>query len=116
MIGLNEWYKEIKKEGLLPSVKKLLGKPEIQQYLLINRYQGVLWFNRERFESLNFWLFVINILEIGSDSNVSATTFVEDFLRMNKIFLKLENALTLSEFNVEKLLQILEKENPNTIS
>ena len=116
MIGLNSWFKEIKKEGFLPSVKKLMSKPEIQQYLLINRYQGVLWFNRERFESLNFWLFVINILEIGSDSNVSATTFVEDFLRMNKIFLKLENALTLSEFNVEKLLQILEKENPNTIS
>jgi hypothetical protein len=116
MIGLNGWYKEVKKEGLLLSVKKLMSKPEIQQYLLINRYQGVLWFNRERFEALNFWLFVINILEIGSDSSVSATTFVEEFLRMNKIFIKLENALSLSEFNIEKLLQILEKDFPNTVS
>ena len=84
--------------------------------MLINRYQGVLWFNRERFEALNFWLFVINILEIGSDSNTSATVFIENFLRMDKIFLKLANAVRLSEFNVEKLLLILEKDNPNTVS
>ncbi len=116
LIGLKDWYKEIMKEGFLPSLKKLMSKPEIQQYLLINRYQGVLWFNRERFEALNFWLFVINILEIGSDSNTSATVFIENFLRMDKIFLKLANAVRLSEFNVEKLLLILEKDNPNTVS
>jgi len=113
ILGFKDWYKEIKNEGLLPSMKKLLSKPEIQQYLLINRYQGVLWFNKERFDALIFWLFITNILEIGFDSKISSSKFIEDFLRMNKIFLKLESAVKLSEFNLDNLLKILDKETDN---
>ena len=29
LIGLKDWYKEIMKEGFLPSLKKLMSKPEI---------------------------------------------------------------------------------------
>ncbi|MDW8316442.1 MAG: alpha-amylase family glycosyl hydrolase [Anaerolineae bacterium] len=37
-------------------LKALLADPAVQQFLQVNRYQGVLWFNKESFEELAGWL------------------------------------------------------------
>jgi glycosidase len=34
----------------------LLADDEVRRFIGVNRYQGVLWFNRERFEELLWWL------------------------------------------------------------
>ncbi len=45
----------------------LFKDPEIQQFLRFNRYQDILWFNAEFFETLTRWLSIIAIINLLSN-------------------------------------------------
>jgi len=72
--------------------------------LSINRYQGLLWFNAERFELLIWWLIAIAIIEIGSDPKMSTNSLLEKFIGLNQIRQKLIEKMKNSEYRVDKLL------------
>ena len=44
-------------------VQTLLGDDEIQRLLQVNRYQGVLWFNKEAFERMLWWMLSLAVVE-----------------------------------------------------
>ncbi len=41
-----------------------LNDPEFQSYLGVNRYDGILWYNKEAFETIVKWLFTIDTFDI----------------------------------------------------
>ena len=47
--------------GLL---QKWLQDNEVQRFMGINRHQGVLWFNKETFEELLWWLYAAAAVDI----------------------------------------------------
>ena len=65
LTSFQNWYNGFtdKKSPLYHLLNTLLEDPLVQQYLQVNRYQGVLWFNKESFESLVGWLFAVGVLD-----------------------------------------------------
>jgi glycosidase/predicted metal-dependent HD superfamily phosphohydrolase len=74
-----KWFENIvdKKRPLYHLLNTLLEDPLVQQYLQVNRYQDILWFNKESFESLVGWLFGIGALDsfIKSDNKLIERVF-----------------------------------------
>ncbi|MAT43164.1 MAG: alpha-amylase [Anaerolineaceae bacterium] len=104
IIGLRDWYEEYKVENHVLWLRSLLSNSDVQTFLKINRYQGQLWFNKEQFESLVWWLFTSAIIQLGSNKNTSATIFTEEVIRLYRIVLKLIEAMENSNYLVDNLI------------
>jgi len=50
------------------TVKKMLDWAEATDYLKVNRYEGVFWFNKERFEELLSWLLIVESIKTAQRS------------------------------------------------
>lgn len=104
LVGLSGWYKNFEFNEFEKWVKTLLARQDIQQFLNVNRYQSQLWFNKERFESLTWWLFAIALIDIGSDVKTSVNTMVEKLLVLHQVHQLLIEKMNKSEFRFDKLL------------
>ncbi len=84
-------------------LNSLLEDPLVQQFMQVNRYQGVLWFNKESYESLIGWLFVVAALNC----------LVEDTPKLvGKLFSSVKSLLKIeaaSGYRVERLLEAAKK-------
>jgi hypothetical protein len=83
----------------------LLQDDEIQQFLLVNRYQGVLWFNKEAFERVIWWMLFLAAVEISAarpEAEV-ALAMVEQYDVVGKL-LKAEKE---SGYQVERLIELV---------
>ncbi len=50
----SDWHEEDQIQDILP---RMLEEPEIQDFLLVNRYNDIVWFNKDRYEDMVWWLF-----------------------------------------------------------
>jgi hypothetical protein len=104
-------------------LKTLLQDDEVQQFLQVNRYQGVLWFNKEAFARLLWWLLLLAVVEIGADLpfDPSASLGAEDrfgpaeeaankILACYEVVQLLHRAESKSDYQVEKLLRVIENQ------
>ncbi len=105
LLGISEWYENFEINQFETWFKTLLSQPDVQQFLNVNRYQGNLWFNKERFESLAWWLFAIAIIAIGSNTKISTNTMIEKLLILNRVRKMLIEKMEKSEFRFDKLLK-----------
>jgi hypothetical protein len=84
-------------------LSRLLRDAEVQQFIGVNRYQGVLWFNQESYEQLCDWLLLPAVVDsMLKLTEAEAIAQVESRL---EIVLKLVKAGEASEYQVEKLLE-----------
>lgn len=110
LIGLSTWYQEYKKTTHTFWLRTLLSNPDVQAFLKFNRYREQLWFNKEQFEVLVWWLFTITVIQLGSDKTTSAAIFTEETIRLYRIVLKLLEAMENSNYLVETLIMQPKKE------
>ena len=82
---------------------RLLG--EVQQFLQVNRYQGVLWFNHEAFEELLDWMLTIAVIAIVADDRQAPQAIVEHIIACYDVVTTLQQAEKASEYQVAKLLE-----------
>jgi hypothetical protein len=85
----------------------LLQDDEVQQFLQVNRYQGVLWFNKEAFEQLLWWLLLLAVVAIAADAARPAAETVQEIVASYQIVQQLRQAAEKSEYRVEKLLAVV---------
>ena len=104
LTGHQGWFWEKRPYQVLES---LLKDNEVQQFLQINRYNDILWFNREAFDNLLWWLMVLATVEISSDLQRPATLQARDLEDCYVIIQRLKEAATKSGYQVEKLLEAL---------
>jgi len=95
------WFKDIadKKRPLYQLLNTLLEDPLVQQYLQVNRYQDVLWFNKESYESLVGWLFGIGTLDCLVQENNKL---------IGKVFSSIQALLEIGDdsgYRVDRLLE-----------
>ncbi|MGC9400494.1 MAG: alpha-amylase family glycosyl hydrolase [Anaerolineae bacterium] len=81
---------------------ELLSDQATQAYLGVNRYEGVLWFNKEAFDSLLWWLLVATIVTTAFEEEVEAQ---EAIAAQYALITALQEAEAASEYQVEKLLE-----------
>jgi len=107
----NQNWCETEKKEYRPyrTLKKLLSDQDIQQFIQVNRYQGVLWFNKEAFETLLDWFFVISILYCYS-KEIIEEKISDEISERYQIIQTIRKAEQKSDFRIDRLLQIV-KEN-----
>jgi len=101
-----DWFEGLpaKKKSASPTLKSWLNDPEIQDYLQINRYEGVLWFNKEAFDTLTRGLLTAAIINTSTDPNLSDQEISSRTLGCYKIIRFIRKASKKSGYQVEKLL------------
>jgi hypothetical protein len=97
------WFEMDKKHpnpayGIL---ERLLRDLEVQSYLGENRYQGVLWYNAERFERLLTWLRTVALIQLGAGE--PGRPAVDPVWALKTLDI-LERGAESSGYRVEKLL------------
>jgi glycosidase len=84
------------------ALSRLLRDAEVQQFIGVNRHQGVLWFNQEAYEQLCSWLMLPAMVDsLVKLPDEQAAAQIEERLAVVK---KLLAASEASEYRVEKLL------------
>jgi glycosidase len=91
-------------------LQALLKDDEVQQLLQVNRYQGVLWFNREAFEQTLWWLLLVAAIRIAARR--PATEAEQEILTCYEILRQLRQAEEESGYQVEELLRLIGETAP----
>jgi len=96
------WLESGGMDRLYEMLTSLLQDPDVQRALLINRHQGILWFNKEAFEQLLWWMFVTTILARRATSTKRASAEILSWWETIKALQEVSEA---SKYHVEKLLE-----------
>jgi hypothetical protein len=103
------WWKQIENTNTTKKASKitnwlqsLLSDNDVQQYIGVNRYQGVLWFNKESYEVLLWWFFSSAVVEICA--SVEQNDISDTIINSHEIIKKLLKAGGDSGYQVEKLI------------
>jgi len=101
------WYQQNdeKKGRSYRIFKNLLEDQEVQQFLQINRYQDVLWFNKEAFEKFVGWLYKIAVIDWITNITLGEKEIAEGLIERYKIIQGWLKARDKSGYQVEKLLE-----------
>ncbi len=89
-------------------MERLLKDSEVQEFLQVNRYNDILWFNKEAFEELIWWLMLVSAIEISFDPLRPVNSVVEQLERCYSIIETWQEAEQKSQYQVEKLLAALQ--------
>jgi hypothetical protein len=90
----------------LPVDKLLQGwlkDNDFQQYIGTNRYQDVLWYNKESFEDILWWLYLASAVDILAEGKNAAET-TRLLVECCETVQILKEAEAKSDFKIEKLL------------
>jgi glycosidase len=85
-------------------LEALLRDGDVQQFLQVNRYRDVLWFNKEAFEQLLWWLLLVAVLDAVADPARPPAAVLKEIKDRHGLVQDLQRALQESECQVEKLL------------
>ena len=93
-------------------VQRLLRDADIQNFIGVNRYQGTLWFNKESFEELLWWLFTQTTIGMAVEADFTGKdkekALVRTALDCYQVIRILRDAKEESNYQVEKLLESVE--------
>ncbi|GAB4538098.1 MAG: alpha-amylase family glycosyl hydrolase [Anaerolineae bacterium] len=85
-----------------------LKDSEVQAFLRVNRYQGVLWFNQEAFEQLLGWMLMVAAIALSADSALPPAETTRNIVACYHVIQRLLWAGQQSGYQLEKLLEVLE--------
>ena len=88
----------------IPFSNCFFSDPEVQQYLKVNRFQQLLWYNAELFDNFIKWMWLIAIIELLvkpiGDTN-------EELKKLLDYYLIIKKVSKTTNFQVAKLLDDL---------
>ena len=90
-------------------LESLFKDREVKQFLGVNQYDDIWWFNKEAFEEMLWWLIMVAALTIGSDPLRPVNAVVEELQGCYSTILKWHEAEKKSQYQVEKLLSTLQE-------
>jgi hypothetical protein len=93
------------KQRAQTALRSWLNDQAVQQFLGVNRYQGVLWFNKEAMENWLWWVFVLQVIRTTSQPAPAAGVELELQARY-RVIQELQRAVKKSAYQVDKLLEL----------
>jgi hypothetical protein len=90
-------------------LESLLKDNDVQQLLQVNRYNEILWFSKEGFGELLWWLFVVAVIQISSDPLRPTSDVVKAISRCFSIIGQLKRAEKESGYQLEKLSEAVKE-------
>jgi hypothetical protein len=82
-----------------------LRDSEVQRFLQVNRYGGVLWFNHEAFEQLLKWMLTMAVVEISADPERSPDEVAEGIVACYDVVQRLRQAEEGSGYQIVALME-----------
>ena len=109
LTNFQEWYTLAGTEDHQPHqiMESLLKDRLVREYLQVNRYQDVLWFNEEMFTRLTFWLRMIAVVRYITNNKNTKKERLDNLAHQNEIIRQFERAKEQSGYKVERLLEEL---------
>ncbi len=104
-----DWYEVTKKESLQGIMKNWFADPEVQNFLRVNRYQEVLWYNREAFNDFIWWMAVLALCKHAADPATDSTSLTEVILHLKEITTELRKIDEKSGYKFDKLFELATK-------
>ena len=106
MIGLQDWSNLVinGKKDLYSAFQLFFSDPEVQQYLKVNRYQQLLWYNAELFDNFIKWMWTIAIIELFVKSKDDVN---EELKKLLDYYLIIKKVSKTTNFQVARLLDDL---------
>ncbi len=80
---------------------------DAQQFLGVNRYRDVLWFNKEAFDQMLGWTLTVAVIETAANPLCGADEVAEEIVGCYDIVRQLQQAEEASGYQVEKLLELV---------
>lgn len=109
LLGNTEWFasRPLGRDSVFQTLQLWLKDAAVQGYVNTNRYQGILWFNKESFDELLWWMYAIALLQIFHAAMVhdaKITEVAEEIERCYLLIEKLQQSAEKSAYQIEKLL------------
>jgi hypothetical protein len=82
---------------------------EVQQFAQVNRYRGVLWFNKEAFDQLLGWMLTVAAVEISADPDRPAEEVAREIVGCYDVVKKVQQAEEGSGYQVVKLMEAVKR-------
>jgi glycosidase len=107
LAGYQGWFRSesragsVKAEGLLAG---MLADSDVQAFIKVNRYDGVVWYNKEAYDRLLFYLFAIAVIQISSQDDAKEALMRRELLACWALIEQLQKAEASAGYQVEKLL------------
>ena len=109
------WWKSILSDhealsGTQVFLQNMLKDNEVQRWIGVNRYQGILWYNQESFEGLVWWFYTGAVIDILAEAPVGYEKSPEEEARLAQriwtcyqVVTQLQMAEMASDYQLEKL-------------
>jgi glycosidase len=81
---------------------------DVQQFLQVNRYHGVLWFNKEAFDQMLGWTLTVAVIETAANPLCGADEVAKEVVGCYDIVQQVQQAEQASGYQVEKLLELVQ--------
>jgi hypothetical protein len=103
-----DWCKEKDPRVILDS---FMGDSDVQFFLEVNRYQGILWFSKEAFEEVIAWMYFTGSVSIMSEKDGEEKVLLRELKRCFAMIEFLHRASLSSGYQLEKLIGIIQEAN-----
>ncbi len=104
----NWWSEHLAgKDKALLILQDWLRDGEIQRYLGVNRYQGILWFQKEAFGDLLWWFYTSAVIDMADKEEIESSDpspVAKEIVACHDLISRLLKAEQQSDYQVEKLL------------
>jgi hypothetical protein len=103
-----DWFASPDMEHTSQLVEALLGDREMQQLLGVNRYQGILWFDKTAFERLLWWMLLVAVVSLSADAGPEPAEAAATIGAAHATVRQLRDAADRAGYQIEKLLEIVQ--------
>ena len=107
LVDQQNWVIEASEETPLSLFEGWLSKKDVRSFLKINRYRDKLWFNKEAFESMMWWMMTIGLIQLVSDPKENLSGSIEKLIDAWEVIHAILDAEENSEYQLEKMLDAL---------
>jgi len=107
LVSQQNWVGKISDQSQLSLLKSWLQEEEIRNFLDINRHRGILWFNKEAFESMLWWMMATALIHMVADPKKNLAEVIEDLFEAYRSIETMIEAEKQSKYQVESLLEAL---------
>jgi len=89
-------------------VEKWAADPAVTNFLDVNEYEGIRWFTKEHFEDLLWYQRAARLLTFATVEKADPYEVLESILRQERIFTEISDAEEDSEYQLDKLIDLLD--------
>jgi glycosidase len=107
LISHHGWFKQegLPEQRAYQILVSWLKDNEVQQFLQVNRYGGVLWFNHEALAQLMQWMLTVAAVALAADTEKSASEVVREIIACYGVIQRLQQAEAASDYQVVELME-----------